>query len=35
MLQRFPDGASGKSFYQKRIPNGAPNWLQLMVVSMP
>jgi len=35
MLQRFPDGASGKSFYQKRIPNGAPDWLQSTVVSTP
>jgi len=28
MMQRFPDGASGKSFFQKRVPNGAPDWLQ-------
>ena len=35
MLQRFPDGASGKSFYQKRIPNGAPDWLQSTVVATP
>ena len=35
LLQRFPDGASGKSFYQKRIPNGAPDWLQSTVVSTP
>lgn len=28
MMQRFPDGASGKSFFQKRVPNGAPEWLQ-------
>ena len=32
MLQRFPDGAAGKSFYQKRIPNGAPDWLQSTTV---
>ena len=24
LLQRFPDGASGKSFFQKRVPKGAP-----------
>ena len=24
MLQRFPDGALGKSFYQKRVPAGSP-----------
>jgi DNA ligase D len=35
MLQRFPDGATGKSFYQKRIPNGAPDWLQSTEVSTP
>ena len=35
MLQRFPDGAAGKSFYQKRVPAGAPDWLQTTVVSTP
>ena len=35
MLQRFPDGATGKSFYQKRIPAGAPDWLQSTVVATP
>jgi DNA ligase D len=35
LLQRFPDGATGKSFYQKRIPSGAPEWLQSTVVSTP
>ncbi len=35
MLQRFPDGATGKSFYQKRIPAGAPDWLQSTIVSTP
>lgn len=35
MLQRFPDGASGKSFFQKRVPGGAPPWLQTTVVSTP
>ena len=35
MLQRFPDGATGKSFYQKRIPAGAPEWLQSTTVSTP
>ncbi len=28
MMQRFPDGASGKSFYQKRVPKNVPDWLQ-------
>jgi DNA ligase D len=35
MLQRFPDGATGKSFYQKRIPNGAPDWIESTIVSTP
>ncbi len=35
MLQRFPDGAAGKSFYQKRIPAGAPGWLQSTTVATP
>jgi DNA ligase D len=28
LLQRFPEGAAGKSFYQKRVPAGAPEWLR-------
>ena len=35
MMQRFPDGASGKSFFQKRVPAGAPEWLQTTEVSTP
>lgn len=35
MMQRFPDGASGKSFFQKRVPKGAPDWLETTVVSTP
>jgi DNA ligase D len=35
MLQRFPDGAGGKSFFQKRVPAGAPEWLQTAVVTTP
>ena len=27
MMQRFPDGAGGKSFFQKRVPDFAPEWL--------
>jgi len=26
LLQRFPEGAAGKSFYQKRVPAGAPKY---------
>jgi DNA ligase D len=35
LMQRFPDGAGGKSFFQKRVPKGAPDWLTTMVVSTP
>ena len=35
LLQRFPNGAGGKSFFQKRVPDGAPDWLQTAVVSTP
>ncbi len=35
MMQRFPEGAGGKSFFQKRVPESAPDWLQTTVVSTP
>lgn len=35
LMQRFPDGASGKSFFQKRVPKGAPDWLQTTEVQTP
>ena len=35
LLERYPDGAGGKSFFQKRVPKGAPGWLQTTVVSTP
>jgi DNA ligase D len=35
LLERYPDGASGKSFFQKRVPKSAPSWLQTTVVSTP
>ena len=35
MMQRFPDGASGKNFFQKRVPKGAPDWLETTVVATP
>ncbi len=35
LMQRFPDGASGKSFFQKRVPKGAPEWLTTTTVSTP
>jgi DNA ligase D len=35
LLQRFPNGAEGSSFFQKRIPDGAPDWLETTIVSTP
>src|SRR6185437_7999637 len=35
LLQRFPDGASGPSFFQKRVPKNAPEWLRTTIVSTP
>lgn len=35
LLQRFPDGAAGPSFFQKRVPRNAPDWLQTTTVSTP
>ncbi len=35
LLERFPGGAGGKSFFQKRVPAGAPGWLETTVVSTP
>src|SRR5437763_11655763 len=35
LLQRFPDGATGKSWFQKRVPASHPDWLQTTVVSTP
>jgi DNA ligase D len=35
MLQRFPEGAGGNSFFQKRVPQNAPAWLQTTNVTTP
>jgi DNA ligase D len=35
LLQRFPNGASGTSFFQKRVPDKRPGWLVTAVVSTP
>jgi DNA ligase D len=35
MMERYPDGASGKSFFQKRVPASPPEWLQTTVVATP
>ena len=35
LLQRFPDGAGGSSFFQKRVPASRPPWLRTVDVSTP
>jgi DNA ligase D len=35
LMQRFPNGATGSSFFQKRVPENAPDWLQTTIVSTP
>ncbi|ATY11307.1 ATP-dependent DNA ligase [Amycolatopsis sp. AA4] len=35
LLERYPDGAGGKSWFQKRTPKNAPAWLTTAVVSTP
>jgi DNA ligase D len=35
LLQRFPHGAGGSSFFQKRVPESRPDWLQTTIVSTP
>ncbi len=32
LMQRFPQGAGGSSFFQKRVPDSAPEWLQTTTV---
>ncbi len=32
MLERFPEGAGGPSFFQKRVPKNAPDWLRTTTV---
>jgi DNA ligase D len=35
MLHRFPDGLAGEKVHQKRVPNGAPPWLETVRVTFP
>jgi DNA ligase D len=35
MMHRFPDGVSGERVYQKRLPKGAPDWVQTAHVAFP
>ena len=32
LMQRFPQGAGGPSFFQKRVPTNAPDWLETTTV---
>ncbi|HEX6419157.1 MAG TPA: non-homologous end-joining DNA ligase [Acidimicrobiales bacterium] len=33
LMQRFPEGAGGSSFFQKRVPDNAPGWLETATVT--
>jgi len=35
MLHRFPEGVSGEKVHQKRVPAGAPPWLETVRVEFP
>jgi DNA ligase D len=35
MLHRFPSGVSGEKVHQKRVPSGAPDWLETVRVHFP
>ncbi len=35
VLKRWVDGVAGKPFFQKRVPDGAPEWLQTATVTFP
>src|SRR4249919_4270941 len=35
MLHRYPDGVDGEKIYQKRLPKGAPEWVQTAEVKFP
>lgn len=35
MLVRFPEGITGEAFHSKRVPKGAPEWVQTVRISFP
>ena len=35
MMHRFPDGVSGEKVHQKRLPRGAPPWVETVRVNFP
>ncbi|MGW0531309.1 non-homologous end-joining DNA ligase [Streptomyces sp. NPDC003032] len=34
-LQRYPDGAAGEFFYQKRVPKNLPDWIPTATIAFP
>ena len=34
-MKRFPEGAAGDFFFQKRVPRGAPEWIEQMTLRFP
>ncbi|MGI8750078.1 MAG: DNA polymerase domain-containing protein, partial [Thermoleophilaceae bacterium] len=34
-MKRFPAGAGGEFFFQKRVPKHAPEWIEQMTISFP
>src|ERR1700752_4448936 len=35
MLHRYPNGVDGEKIYQKRLPKGAPDWVETVEVRFP
>src|SRR3984957_10522450 len=35
MLHRFPSGVDGDKVHQKRVPSGAPDWLETVPADFP
>jgi DNA primase len=35
MLHRFPDGVDGEKVHQKRLPRGAPPWVETVRLFFP
>jgi DNA primase len=35
MMHRFPSGTAGEKVHQKRVPSGAPPWLETVRVHFP
>lgn len=35
LMERYPNGVGGTSFFQKRVPDSRPDWLRTTIVSTP